>query len=121
MSKRNFERKLTSYSNQRKEGLCVNTHTPKEGERLPVGQPLFRFVSLVPWEAHGFEQFEKLQHRMLELGFHYRGRLSNFLCYFKTGHPRKECEFNHSVMQWRDCIQDCVNESPLFCDVDRGG
>jgi hypothetical protein len=58
---------------------------------------------------------------MSELGFHYRGRLSDFLCYFKIGHPRKECEFNHSVVQWWDLIQHCLNESPLFCDVDRGG
>jgi hypothetical protein len=58
---------------------------------------------------------------MSELGFHYRGRLSNFLCYFKIGHPGKECEFNNSVVQGRDCIQRCPDESPLFCDINPGG
>src|SRR6185503_14136632 len=40
MSKRNFERKLTSYSSHRKEGLCVNTHTPpKKGKGCRWGSP----------------------------------------------------------------------------------
>src|SRR6185369_13066345 len=35
MSKRNFERKLTSYSTRRMEGLCANTHiNAGEGARL---------------------------------------------------------------------------------------
>jgi hypothetical protein len=71
-------------------------------------------------EAHGFEQSEKLQHRMSDPVLHCGGRLSSFLCDFKIGHPGKECEFNHSVLQGRDYIQRCSNESPLFCDVDGG-
>ena len=69
-------------------------------------------------EAHGFEESEKLQHRTPDSVLHCRGRLSNLLCDFKIGHPGKECEFDHSVLQRRDCIQRCSNESPLFCDVD---